>query len=119
MPEADWAKWCKATHPTELRQFYEGLLSKMRPVARAHGYALAVHGSMERDFDVVAIPWTEDYSSMWVLIEALVELVCAFKFTPAPIKKPQGRTAFLVPLGIAAVLDLSVIQPDGAWVEES
>jgi hypothetical protein len=29
-------------------------------IARRHGYALAVHGSMQRDFDLLAVPWTEE-----------------------------------------------------------
>lgn len=28
-------------------------------VARKHGYALAAHGSMVTDFDLIAVPWTE------------------------------------------------------------
>lgn len=30
-----------------------------RNVAREYGYALAVHGSLARDIDLVAVPWTE------------------------------------------------------------
>lgn len=29
-------------------------------IAKRHGYALAVHGSMRRDFDLLAVPWTEE-----------------------------------------------------------
>lgn len=31
--------------------------------ARELGYALALHGSMARDLDLVAIPWTDDAAS--------------------------------------------------------
>ena len=34
------------------------LLPEIRRVARILGYAVATHGSMARDFDIVAIPWT-------------------------------------------------------------
>lgn len=32
----------------------------IRAAAKEIGYALAVHGSLERDLDVVAIPWTQE-----------------------------------------------------------
>lgn len=34
-------------------------LEPMRRVAREHGYTLAVHGSLARDIDMVAVPWRE------------------------------------------------------------
>ena len=36
------------------------LLPKIRRVARILGYAVTTHGSMARDFDIVAIPWTDE-----------------------------------------------------------
>ena len=33
------------------------LIEPLRAVAREHGYALTEHGSMQRDIDLVAIPW--------------------------------------------------------------
>lgn len=35
------------------------LYPDLAEIARAHGYALAVHGSLARDFDLIAIPWRE------------------------------------------------------------
>lgn len=37
----------------------------------AHGYALAVHGSLARDFDVVAIPWAEPLAEPQEVIDAI------------------------------------------------
>lgn len=39
---------------------YSRFLVKARIIAKQEGYALAVHGSMIRDLDVVAIPWTAE-----------------------------------------------------------
>jgi hypothetical protein len=36
------------------------LLPALREVARRFGYALAVHGSLEWDIDLVAVPWCEN-----------------------------------------------------------
>jgi hypothetical protein len=52
---------------------YEEFLPGMRDIARQHGYALAVHGSMERDLDLVAVPWVENVSAPEALVFALAE----------------------------------------------
>ena len=35
------------------------LYPDLAEIAREHGYALAVHGSLARDFDLIAVPWRE------------------------------------------------------------
>lgn len=47
-------------------------LEPLRMAARCHGYAVAVHGSVARDIDLIAIPWTDHASDP----EALVLAVC-------------------------------------------
>lgn len=39
---------------------YAKLLPVLIELARSMGYALAVHGSMATDLDLVAVPWTDD-----------------------------------------------------------
>jgi hypothetical protein len=87
-------------------------------VAREHGYALAVHGSIVSDFDLVAIPWTDDAASVSELIAGIssyASRVFTDMFPNAttihgPEKKPHGRIAFLIALGNGASIDLSIIQ---------
>jgi hypothetical protein len=43
----------------------------LQQIAKRHGYALAVHGSLHRDFDLVAIPWVEEASEPMTLIKAI------------------------------------------------
>lgn len=105
----DWSRWCKATSPEALRAFYEDLKPRLTRIARGHGYAMAFHGSQRRDFDVVAIPWELDCSTHTVLADSIAREVCAFVHSPALIRKPHGRLAYLMPLGVAAVLDLSIM----------
>jgi len=38
-------------------------------IFQKHGYALAVHGSLARDFDLVAIPWAETVSAPEVVLD--------------------------------------------------
>lgn len=39
--------------------FYAHCYEQLKEIARNYGYALLLHGSMNRDLDLVAIPWAE------------------------------------------------------------
>jgi hypothetical protein len=91
---------------------YRGLCDR----ARSHGYALAIHGTMNMDFDLVAIPWTNEASNPYVLIQSLAELVNILDgnidhglYKEEPEIKPHGRLAWLLLLGSGAALDISVM----------
>lgn len=82
---------------------YVAIYPMLQQIARRHGYALAVHGSLHRDFDLIAVPWIEESSSPLTLIKALKKatrtvthheeadhLVTDCK----PTVKPHGRIAY-------------------------
>jgi hypothetical protein len=54
---------------------YQDLLELMRPIAREHGYALAVHGSQVRDLDLVVVPWVNDPKAPQELVDELVRVI--------------------------------------------
>lgn len=61
----------------------------VRKVAREHGYAATVHGSLERDLDMVLVPWVECASGRKRLFRALA---AEFRQSLPPVeKKPHGR----------------------------
>jgi hypothetical protein len=79
--------------------FYPLLLQ----IAKDHGYALAVHGSLHRDCDLIAVPWVEHASAPLTLIRALKEAtrtVTQHEETDhlikdcSPTQKPHGRVAY-------------------------
>ena len=84
-------------------------------IAWRHGYALALHGSMGRDLDLVAIPWTEDADSPEKLIEAFVRFVIKkadvqMHTLRTPVHKPHGRLAYAIPIGHDGhYLDVSIM----------
>lgn len=43
-----------------IKRTYKAMLPGLQKAARECGYALAVHGSMSRDLDLIAVPWVED-----------------------------------------------------------
>ncbi|GGB68817.1 hypothetical protein [Deinococcus soli (ex Cha et al. 2016)] len=79
--------------------------------AYLHGYALAVHGSLHRDLDLIAVAWREDADSP----EVLVENLCRWEGLLQPggwEDKPHGRRGItLLQDGWYKPIDLSVIGP--------
>lgn len=85
-------------------------------IARKHGYALAIHGTMNIDFDLVAIPWTDEAVEPIVFINELSHLINIIDgnihhglYNKEPEIKPHGRLAWLLMLGSGASIDLSVM----------
>lgn len=101
---------------------YATVIHQVREVARAHGYAIGVHGSGERDLDLIAVPWTDEATAADVLVEAIRVAVGGFIINRADAKpndytkrnpepKPHGRLAWSIHLGGGPYIDLSVILP--------
>lgn len=75
---------------------YCAIYPELAAIAQAHGYALAIHGSLARDFDLICIPWTEQPSSPDDVIKAMRE---SFVLEPqGPEKKLHGRIAYTLSL---------------------
>ena len=80
-------------------------------LAREVGYAVGVHGSLKRDFDLIAAPWTNGAVSHIRLIRHLclgLDALCA-----GPIEdKPLGRVAVTLQMdGWWKPIDLSIMPP--------
>lgn len=96
---------------------YAAFFPHIAKIAHAHGYALAVHGSLMSDMDLLAAPWTDEAAPADVLMEAVrgyATRTMASMFGEAatlhgPEAKPHGRTAWTLSIGNAAVIDLSVM----------
>lgn len=58
--------------PANNAPVYAGMYKELTEVARSHGYAMAVHGSMARDFDLICIPWTDTASEHLKVVEDFV-----------------------------------------------
>lgn len=97
--------------PTWAPAYVVGIYPQLVEVARANGYALALHGSLQRDLDLIAVPWAEAAVSPVELIRALGQV---FDLEPnhpidKPGKKPHGRLSWTLPLWWGAYLDISVM----------
>lgn len=50
-------------------QFYAYCFEGLQEIAKKHGYALLLHGSMNRDFDLVAVPWVDDAKDHFTVLK--------------------------------------------------
>jgi len=106
-------------------------LPQLQAVARKQGYALAVHGSMATDFDLIACPWTEEATDAETLAAALCECVGGHVrllegrlIGRNPGWKPHGRLAYSfylskTPDGLTSYgpyLDLSIMPRTTPWL---
>lgn len=88
---------------------YAHRVHELQAICYAHGYALALHGSMQRDLDAIAVPWTERARPVDELIEAVCEGM-GLKVGPNPPgSKPHGRKVWTLMLGEWGFVDLSVM----------
>ncbi|HRX37764.1 MAG TPA: hypothetical protein P5337_15335 [Aestuariivirga sp.] len=92
------------------------ILPPVREAARFNGYAVAVHGSLSRDIDLIAVAWTEDAQPVDQLVDAVRGAICGVLgnclLIGEPGQKPHGRIAYtLIHPGFAGEIDLSVIPP--------
>lgn len=105
---------------------YMAAIPLLTEVARKCGYALAVHGTLGRDLDLVAVPWTEEATPAENLILAFL---AAFGWNRAhltpevtnqdgtisrpsghvPTPKPHGRMAWSIHFDHGLYLDVSVM----------
>lgn len=100
--------------PPSLAVGYVCLFPILAEAAQSVGYALALHGSVARDLDVVAIPWIDSAVDAETLVAAItracdgyrLESVCGRE---SPTRKPHGRLAWSILLEGGVMIDLSVM----------
>lgn len=101
----------EATNAPMYATLYPGLCE----IAREKGYALAIHGSLQQDLDLIAVPWRDDCYFPDALATAFKEHLEACLGegfdTNNPEEKPHGRIAYNLYMDNGAKVDLSIIRP--------
>ena len=86
-------------------------IDRVRALAREVGYAIGVHGSLERDVDLIAVPWVEEAVGPEALAERISSglpgsIVAVFD------DAAYGRRGFNIQAdGWFKLIDLSVMTP--------
>lgn len=102
---------------------YAQALPRIRAKAKELGYAIALHGTMTRDLDLLAVPWIEDAADPQTLVEMIADELGGFVVGAAshraeieqssvptgPQQMPHGRLAWNICWGGRPFIDLSVM----------
>lgn len=108
-----------ATDPEMVKALARRIVRPLRERARAIGYALCIHGSLERDIDLVAVPWTpqalapeELANSLKQVLSKLYPIGLEVGPSDEPAKrKPHGRQCWSWWIRSWTYIDLSVFPP--------
>lgn len=93
-------EWHEVNTVAEMRRFYLSRLEPIREAARKCGYAVGVHGSCERDFDLIAVPWIDGAAGRDTLAHEIAMAACGIARQGQYDWeiKPVGRVATSIPI---------------------
>lgn len=91
--------------PAYAAAMYPGLAE----IFHKHGYALAVHGSLARDFDLIAVPWVEEVSNSETVLKEVFSKY-ALHLVGEPKFKYHWREVYTLSCGFGeCAIDLSFL----------
>lgn len=88
-----------------LAALYLLITQRVRKIAREHGYAVGLHGSIKRDLDLIIVPWVEKPTPSRRVLELIASEVHGA--ISVAERKPRGRVAYCVVIGQGLYLDIS------------
>lgn len=106
--------------PKAVRELARRLIRPLRERAKTLGYALAEHGSRERDIDLVAVPWGERACPPESLANGLRQVLDQLYGVGLEVgpnekhPKPHGRLCWSFWIKPWTYVDLSVFPPQAS-----
>lgn len=88
---------------------YAYFFEELKPIAKEYGYNLVLHGSMNRDLDLIAIPWQEEVKPHLEMIEAFVKCIGSSHIMP------QGQGELFTTTHHGRMWYVININRGGAW----
>jgi len=111
----------EAEAPKSRAVFYSILWPSMRKAAIDIGWALALHGSLENDMDIMGMPWTENCKPHQelakVISDCLGDTIWREHHLTPHFTKPHGRIVYTLSIGSSWHVDLSVMPPPQSIVD--
>lgn len=84
-------------------------IDDIRQVARSLGYSITIHGSLKRDCDLVAVPWTDQAEPAETLIRAICRAIDGH-LCGKQENRPHGRISVAIqPNAWCKYIDLSIM----------
>lgn len=95
--------------------FYASVWEDLKNSALDCGWALGLHGSLNSDMDIMAMPWVLEAKSVEEMIKALescftIPEPACYKQTTASYDKPNNRVVYTMHIFADFYLDINVIQ---------
>lgn len=79
---------------------YAFYFEELKIIAKEFGYNLVLHGSMNRDLDLIAIPWVDEPKDSLEMIRAMHLCLCGGTFTKESdyyfSVLPGGRKSYVI-----------------------
>lgn len=86
---------------------YCAMYPDLAEITRKHGYALAVHGSVARDFDLICIPWGAEPAEPAVVVDEITKTFHV-RTVGEPDTTYHGRERWTITVGFGeCFIDLS------------
>lgn len=102
---SDHNKWLPIIYAT----YYQTL----KKIAESHGYALAIHGSLINDMDLVAVPWVDTAGDPMDMLADMGKAIGRGFVDENPYDskavKPHRRTAYTFISGGGGYFDISIM----------
>ena len=93
--------------PANFAPVYACLYPQLAEIARSHGYALAAHGSLGRDFDLICVPWKDNPDPPQEVVDSFTTTF-SIKEVGKPEYKNHKRLVYTLSLSFGeCFLDLS------------
>lgn len=90
--------------------FYACMWDDLRQAALNKGWALALHGSLANDMDIMAMPWVDEAEPVWEMIFALKKCFDEPKeIHVTETDMPNNRRVFTLSIWSDFYLDINII----------
>ncbi|MER8999987.1 hypothetical protein NKJ52_20685 [Mesorhizobium australicum] len=80
--------------PANNAPVYIGAYKELTEIARKHGYAMAVHGSVARDLDLICIPWIDDADDPQAVVDEITSRFAIKETDKPPRVREHGRIVY-------------------------
>lgn len=84
--------------PANNAPMYCAMYPSLAEICRSHGYALAVHGTLARDFDMIAVPWVESPANPQDVVDAITSKHAVNNVSGSPEMKMHNRLCYTLAL---------------------
>lgn len=92
--------------------FYAAIWNDLRQAAMDKGWALALHGSLASDMDIMAMPWAKDATTDVEMIESLKGCFTDANCINVEVSDmPNNRRVYTFSIWADFYLDINVIKP--------